>query len=337
MADRFGDRWSIAIGLGGAAPLLAAAALAQDFATLSALLVGAGMLSACTSVTGARLITGWFGQRELALAMSIRQMSVILGGASAALLLPWLTSAFGVPAMFVALAVISAMATAICVAGAVSSGTAGPVASRGASGPTRILDRDFIVLASGNWLVVLVQNSVLAYFVLFLTTGRGYSLQRSALIFLGVQLTGALGRVVLGRLSDRILSRLGVTRWTEVAIGVLLIAVAAVVRAPDGVLLPVLCVAAVLSMSPLGLPLVAAAEFVGRERAGMAIGVMIAIGFIAGLVAPSLFGAVVTAAGWAAAFVVIGVAALGSFFVLRPLARRERRPVKVEQPESHPQ
>jgi sugar phosphate permease len=91
--DRFGERWTLAAGLGACAACLAAAAFAPDFATLVVLLALSGVAGASVQSGSGRAVTGWFGREERGLALGVRQTAVPVGGAIAALTMP----AFGSP------------------------------------------------------------------------------------------------------------------------------------------------------------------------------------------------------------------------------------------------
>ena len=61
-------------------------------------------LCGCAVIAGSgRAVAGWFPREERGLALGIRQTAVPVGGALAAILLPWLANSGGTRAAFVAL------------------------------------------------------------------------------------------------------------------------------------------------------------------------------------------------------------------------------------------
>ncbi|MEP7105498.1 MAG: MFS transporter, partial [Chloroflexota bacterium] len=95
LADRFGERAVLAVGLSGAAIFLAAAAFAGSYGAMVACLVAAGMLGSCANAASGRAVMAWFEARERGMALGIRQMATPLGGAAAAATLPLLALRFG--------------------------------------------------------------------------------------------------------------------------------------------------------------------------------------------------------------------------------------------------
>src|SRR5690349_16874262 len=90
ITDRVGERWVLTAGLAGASVALAAAAVADRFVVVGALLFAAGACAACVQVASGRLILGWFPVAQRGLAMGLRQTGQPLGVGLAALTLPGL-------------------------------------------------------------------------------------------------------------------------------------------------------------------------------------------------------------------------------------------------------
>jgi sugar phosphate permease len=321
VADRHGDRFVLALGLGSGAVAVAAAALAHNFGFLIATLLVASMLTASTNVASVRAAAGWFATHERGLALGIRQMSAPLGGAVAALVLPSLSIAVGMGSTFVALAALCGL-VAIFAAIALREPPR-PAILRTVSTVRVWLDRRLWRMAVGVGLLVLCQTSLLAYLVLFLTQYRHMSLHSAALAFLAIQLLGSGMRVLLGRFSDRVRSRVRPIRWIAVVLAISILAAAAGVNMPLIFLVPALVLATVLSMSSIGLAYTATTEIAGFDQVGAAIGFEITLFAITGTLAPVAFGLLVTVAGWQSAFALIAGLAAAGWLVLRPLARLE--------------
>jgi MFS family permease len=99
----------------------------------------------------------------------------------------------------------------------------------------------------------------------------------------------------------------------------LLAALAALATGPGALLYPLLVLAAVATMTWNGLAFTAAAEISGRARAGTAMSLQNTIISVGGAAAPPVFGVLVEATSWTAAFGVLALAPLAAFAVLAPL------------------
>jgi len=323
VADRKGDRFVLALGLGVGAVVLSAAALAQNFAALVAALTLSSMLMASANVASSRAAAGWFGAAERGFALGVRQMSVPLGGVVAAVALPAASIAFGVPATFVVLGVASALVALVTT---VALTRPLPRSERPVVDVVAIWrDRRLWRLAVGMGFLIVCQNSLLTYLVFFLTGQRHLSLQSAALAFLVTQVAGAAVRVGIGRLSDRIQLRVRPMQWIALALAGILLVLGAGSDLPLAVVIPTSIIAVIVGMSTTGLAYTATAEIAGTGNAGAAIGFEITLFAIAGTAAPLLFGLVVAWLGWAAAFIFIAGCAGAAWFVLRRLVQLENQ------------
>ena len=114
--DRFGERPVMAVGLAGSAGGLGLAAAFTDPLAAGALLVLAGASGASVNAASGRAVLTWFPAQRRGLAMAVRQTSVPVGTALAAIALPPVAAAGGVPAVFLTLAgacLVAALAVAV--------------------------------------------------------------------------------------------------------------------------------------------------------------------------------------------------------------------------------
>nr|MDT0667525.1 MFS transporter [Micromonospora sp. DSM 115978] len=93
----------MSVGLVGAGACLAGAAMTDSAAGQATLLVMAGASGASVSTASGRAVMTWFTGERRGVAMGIRQCAVPAGSGLAALALPPLVDAHGVPAAYVAL------------------------------------------------------------------------------------------------------------------------------------------------------------------------------------------------------------------------------------------
>lgn len=335
LTDRTGERLVLAIGLAGAAGMLALAAFARGFWPLAGALVGAGMLGSCSNAATGRAVMGWFGRGERGTALGIRQMATPLGGGIAALALPAMAGHGGLRAALLALAagaLAAAAASAIWIrtpppvgppAGAKAEPPAGGTAVRDGR-PAPVRDRRIWRLATGGALLVAGQLSLVSYLTLFLHDQRHWSAGSAAGVLAAVQLGGAAVRVLAGRWSDRRGLRIAPMRELALAGTVLFAVTATLADGPTALLLPVIVVTGVVSMSSNGLAFTATGEIAGQARAGSAMGLQNTALFAAGAIAPVVFGAIAEHVGWPAGFALLAVSAAAGWRLLAPLAPAER-------------
>ena len=323
LTDRVGERVVISIGLGTASALLLLAAAADDFVLLVALVTLAGMAGAAVNAATGRAVMSWFPASERGLALGIRQTAVPVGGGLGALILPLLASHLGLGAAFAALAGGCALAAAAAFTwlreapGFPEETIAGQVGS-----PLR--DRRLWQLAAGSTLLVSVQIALTGFIVLFLHEERGLSPGAAGAVLALINLAGALLRIGLGRLSDRIGSRLRPLRTLSVALAAAMACAAILTEAPDAVLIASLVAAGALAVGWNGLSFTATAELAGRERSGAALGFQQTALGLGSMVAPLGFAAVVSATSWSVGFGVLAVLPLGAFATFGPLLAAER-------------
>ncbi|MFJ9950522.1 MFS transporter [Kitasatospora sp. NPDC091207] len=302
-ADRWGERWVLASGLGlGGLVLPAATAVHGPFALgLCFLLAGAAGASAHAS--SGRLILGWFPARERGLAMGLRQTSLPLGVALAALLLPPLAAHGRARALAVLGALSVAAALLVAVAVRDPARTDGGAGARAANPyRTAVLWR----LHGAATLLVVPQFTVSVFALVFLVDERGWSPSTAGPLLACVQVAGAGARLAAGRWSDVVGSRVRPIRQLAVtASGVLaLLAVGAFTGSAPAV--AALMAAGVLTVSTNGLSFTAVAEYAGSAWAGRALGVHTTVrNAVAACVGPTV-GALIgsTGYGWAYALVV---------------------------------
>ncbi|MFN2470005.1 MAG: MFS transporter [Gaiellaceae bacterium] len=316
--DRVGERAVVGLGLGAAGAAYAAAAGLPPYAALFALLTVAGMCGASVSAASGRAVMGWFRAEERGFALGIRQTAVPLGWAVAALALPPLVAVGGLQTGFAALGAFALVASLVGVA--LLRDPPGKSLEMGDVGRP-LHDRRLWRLCLGSTFYVVVQIAITSFLVLFLHEERAFSLGAAGGVLAVVSVLGGALRITLGRLSDRRRTRLVPLRWVGVALAAAVAVAAALMNAPNVVLVPALTVAGALSASWNGLSFTAAAELAGRARAGAALGFQQTALAVGCAIAPAPFAAMVELTSWQASFAVLAALPLAGVWMLGPLAR----------------
>ncbi|MCU1665376.1 MAG: hypothetical protein JWR58_5441 [Pseudonocardia sp.] len=320
-ADRFGERGVMTVGLVGAAVALGATALVPDPVVAGLLLLLAGASGASVNAASGRAVLTWFPAERRGMAMAVRQTSVPVGAALAAVALPQIAGAGGIPAVFVALAL-----TCLVAAGAVAIWVREPPGrpARGTrpatSAMTVLADRRLLRLSLAGLLLVVPQFLGSVFLVEVLHEGAGLPLGLAGGLLALTQILGALGRLGNGVWSDRVASRLGPLRVVAVASAVGFAVAAVLEPGPAPLLAAVLVPAAALAISWNGLVFTAAGELAPPDRAATAMAVSNTANYVAAAVTPALGGLVAEVAGWPAMLAMGAVAALGAFVALIRLA-----------------
>ncbi|MBB2901195.1 MFS family permease [Kineococcus radiotolerans] len=310
LADRLGERWVIAGGLAATALLAALAAGADDLVRLGVLLGLGGAASASTNAASGRVVVGWFPRERRGLAMGLRQVSQPLGVAVAALVVPPLAASGGTRGALVPTAGVLAVLALACAAGIRNPPRPGAAQVAAAGNPYR-RDRFLLRIHVVSVLLVLPQFTLTTFGLVWLTLGLGWGATAAGVVVGGAQFVGALGRIGVGVLSDRVGSRVRVLRWVAGSGVVALAALAGVGFAQWPVAVAVVLVlASTISVADNGLAFTSVAEAAGPRWSGRALGLQNTGQFVAASAVGPGVGALVTAIGYPASIALVALAPL---------------------------
>jgi sugar phosphate permease len=314
-ADRLGERWVLATGLGACGLTLAAIATVERFWPLVLLLALAGAFGASVSAASGRAVMHWFGPESRGLALGVRQTAIPAGGLVAALVLPQLS----VDGAFLFLG-------GFCLAGALAGAAVIREGARDGIEPETVpwtlRDRRLWVLCLGSGMYVVGQVALIGFVVLYLHDERGLSKGAAAGVLAAVQVGAVALRIGVGRWSDVLRRRVVPLRRIGVVTSLTMVVVTVSLSAPLALLLPAVVVAGAFSMAWNGLSFTAAAELAGHRRSGAAIGVQQSVISFVGVVASPAFAVAVAATSWRAAYALAAVFPLVGWLALRPLGDR---------------
>lgn len=335
VADRFGERWVIAGGLAatGLLTLFAASVAATDGlgVGLGVVLGLAGAASASTNAASGRVVVGWFPRRRRGLAMGIRQMSQPLGVAVAALLVPPLVAQHGLGAPLLVAGLAVAVLTVACALG-IRNPPRTPQPGGAADGNPYLGSSFLWRIHAVSLLLVVPQFTLSIFGLVWLTSSLGWPATPAGVVIAGAQFFGALGRIVIGHLSDRAGSRVGVLRLvagTGVVVMLLLAVTGWLDWAVPGAL--ALTLATVVSVADNGLAFTSVAEAAGPRWAGRALGAQNTGQFVAASIVGPVVGALIGAVGYPGAFALTALTPLVSL-PLVPARDRHAEPVAASAP-----
>ena len=298
LTDRLGERIVMTVGSALTAAAAYAAASVHSLMAMGVFLFLGGMAAASSNTAGGGLVSGWFPPNRRGLAMGIRQTAQPLGIALGALVIPELTqdgpnSALMFPVL---LCTVCALASAIGIvdpprkprAAASDKELANPY--RGA--PT--LWRIHLVSA----LLMMPQAVTVTFMLVWLIDHHGWSVAAAGGVVTVSQLLGALGRIVVGRWSDRTGSRMRLVRVIAIAAAANLFLLALVDHQGSRFAVPLMIGISVIAVLDNGLEATAITEFAGPFWSGRVLGTQNTTQRLLAGAAPPLFGALITAAAY---------------------------------------
>src|SRR3954471_10615579 len=225
LADRYGERWVIAGGLALTAVAAFACTAPLGFGGLAVLLVLGGMAAASTNAASGRVVVGWFPKSRRGLAMGIRQMAQPLGVTLAAVTVPPLGAVGGFAAAILLPAILMAVLAVVSAVAIVDPPRPAKAAVQAAANPyasSGFLWRIHLVSA----LLVVPQVALSIFGLVWPTPERPGRLLAAGLLVGAAQFAGAIGRILVGAVSDRAGSRVGPLRWVAVSATVVMVALA---------------------------------------------------------------------------------------------------------------
>lgn len=330
--DRFDERPVMAVGLAATAGFLLLTSFVAGLWPLSLCLALAGAAAASVNAASGRAVLRWFPRDRRGLAMGLRQTSVPLGAAAAALMLPVLVAGPGVAVGFRALAAVAlaaAIVSWIWVREPPHAHHAGPTGVHWAGnvetdGERRIRRRSFRSVIVAGVALVMCQTTFISFVVEMLHGHRGLTLRSASLVFAVAQLAGAGARVLIGSWSDRMPDRMAPLRVVAfgMAAGGALLGLAVEGPMPLLVLLSVIVGALVICWN--GLAFTAAGELAPPGRMGTALGLQSTANFLVAGVLPYFVGTFIAFAGFSLGFGFIALPATVAGLLLVRVHRRSR-------------
>ncbi|OBH83015.1 MFS transporter [Mycobacterium sp. E2989] len=305
--DRVGERLVMAAGSALTAVAAFAAASAHSMVLMAVYLFLGGMAAASCNTAGGRLVSAWFPPQQRGLAMGFRQTAQPLGIALGALVIPELAEHGPSSGLrFTALAcALGAVASAVGIIDPPRKPRADATLSELASPYRGSLTLWRIHAVAG--LMMVPQTVTVTFMLVWLIKNLHWSVAAAGSLVTLSQLLGAIGRVLVGRWSDRVGSRMRPVRIIAIAAAVTLFLLAWADFLNSGYQAPLMVVISVIAVLDNGLEATAITEFAGPFWSGRALGIQNTTQRVMAGVAPPLFGALITAAKYPNAWILCGL------------------------------
>jgi MFS family permease len=305
--DRVGERTVLTAGSVLTAAAAYAAASAHSEPMVGVFLFMGGMAAASCNTAGGRLVSAWFPARQRGLAMGIRQTAQPLGIALGALVIPELSES-GPHRGLMFLAVMCTVAAVASVIGIADP----PRKSRTAAAEEELASpyRGSFVLwriHAVAGLLMIPQTVTVTFMLVWLMDRHGWSVAAAGALVTLSQALGAVGRIAVGRWSDRVGSRMRPVRTIAIAAAVALFALALTDDTGSGYDVLLMVAVSVLAVLDNGLEATAITEFAGPFWSGRALGLQNTTQRLMAAAGPPVFGALIMAAEYPAAWALCGL------------------------------
>ncbi|CAN5362388.1 MFS transporter [soil metagenome] len=308
LADRIGERWVIAGGLALTALAALGAVFAVGYLWLGFFLLLGGAASASTNAASGRVVVGWFPKHRRGLAMGIRQMAQPLGVTIAALTVPGIAAGSGIAGALLVPLALTAVLAVVCAVVIVNPPRPTPAPDAAApANPYRtsgFLWRIHAVSA----LLVLPQFLLSTFGLVWLVAELDWDPLAAGVLVGASQFIGAVGRIGVGVLSDRVGSRVRPLRWVAASAAVVMLLLALVDATHFAAAGVVFVIATSVTVADNGLAFTSVAEMAGTAWAGRALGAQNTAQFLTASIAAPLFGALIGVLGYPLTFVVAALA-----------------------------
>lgn len=331
VVDRVGERWVLAVGLGLTALCGLGMILSSSYLGIGLFLFLGGTMAACANAASGRVVIGWFPPEQRGLTMGIRQMAQPLGVGLGALTIPNLAATQGVHVAWIFPTVFVGVMAAICAVFVIDPprpSRAAALASGQMANPYR--QGSLLWRIHGVSILLQVPQIVVWNFALvWLIAQHGWDPTSAGLLVTVSQILGAIGRLVVGWISDRIGSRMRPLRAITVCacLAMLLLGLADGLHWEAAVLM--LVIASIVTVADNGLAFTSVAEIGGPFWGGRAMGMQNTGQFLVSAFIPSGIGALIGAIGYPATFALTAIFPLLAMPVVPKTDRLEPAVVAV--------
>jgi MFS family permease len=305
--DRAGERMVLAAGSALTAVAAYAAASVHSLVWVGVFLFLGGMAAAGCNSAGGRLVSGWFPPQQRGLAMGIRQTAQPLGIALGALAIPELAEhSPRAGLMFPAFACTAAALLSVV---AVVDSPRKPLRTATTEELASPYRRSWVLwrIHAVSALLMMPQTVTVTFMLVWLIRNDGWSIASAGAAMTVSQLLGALGRIMVGRWSDRIGSRMRPVAMIAAAAALTLFLLAYADHRGSHYEVPLMIIVSVIAVLDNGLEATAITEFAGPFWSGRALGIQNTAQRLMAAAGPPLFGVLISAARYPPAWALCGL------------------------------
>ncbi len=309
LLDRVGERIVLTVGSALTAGAAFAACNAHSTVAFAVWLFVGGMAAASCNSAGGRLVSGWFPPEQRGLAMGVRQTAQPLGIALGALVIPILAerSRSAVSGMI--------FPAVLCAAAAVLSVVAikdPPRKERADASEQELANpyrRSWVLrrIHATSALLMVPQTMTVTFMLIWLIANYRCSIFAAGCVVTVSQVLGAVGRILVGRWSDRVGSRLRPVRMMAVAGVLIMAALAFADHLHLFIAVPLMVSVAIVSALDNGLESTAITEYAGPFWSGRSLGLQNTYQRLMAAGAPPVLGDLIAGSGYPLAFALCGI------------------------------
>lgn len=305
VVDRIGERTVLVTGLVGMLVAGLVSVVAPTALDLALALGAAGAFGASMSSASGRVVVGWFPAHQRGTAMGIRQMAQPIGVGIAAVSIAGLASAHGLQAALWVGPIGALLGLALVLAFVIDPARP-PRTTTPSANPYRgdlFLQR----IHGVSILLVVPQFVVWTYALVWLIDDRGWEPAAAGLVVGVAQVAGALGRIAVGALSDRVGSRMRPLRWVATAAVATMALLGLTAWQGWSIAVAMMVVATTVTVADNGLAFTSVAERAGPYWSGRALGLQNTGQFLTAALVPPVAGFGITHLGYPATFALAGL------------------------------
>ena len=308
LVDDWGVRKMILLGTAFAGALVLGMYFVNNYPTAYVLLIVAGFGCGAFPTVSTKALLTWFPPKERGTTIGINQTAVNVGGIITAATLPTVAILYGWRIGFVAIGVVTILIAIIAYTlyRDAPSTLVDVEPSKPRSRPSikdsikLMLDRNILLISISCIGLMMVQFAMTTYLIIYLTEIVGISVTLAGGFLAIVNAGGAVGKPLLGAMSDRLFggSRkkpLLLAAVMSFGLSILMQFIAA--STPYIVLSVIFALFGFSALGWGGLNFVLVSEYAVRENAGLAVGYSNMIGLIGNIIGPPIFGLIIDATG----------------------------------------
>lgn len=340
IVDHFGERKGILISLGMSGFSLICLGFVYSIHILFLAMVAiAGLGYGMNNPAAAKGLLAWFDQKTRGTVFGIRQSSVTLGGAVAAVFLVYTCQKIGPinAILMVGFMIMIMLIVAFFFYQTPEMGKNSPINTNTESENKQSLkpglrghftNKALVAVFVVVGLMGLAQGIIITFFLIYIKEGLGYSVSAAGFLLSVLMIGGTVGRVFWGLLSDRLFSG---RRKPILIIISALIAISVTVLAfwscawPKSLFFLVVIGLGISSLGWSGIATVLLAEVSVRSRAASSVGLASAIGWIGMFIGPLGFGVLTDTSGYFHAWMALAVFSFFSLILcsLLPISKQD--------------